>query len=96
VLTGHVSNADGKPGLFARLKALGVGEYIFIYNAGYRYTYKVVSNEFVQPTDISAMKHEDKAYLTLITCDTFDEKSGTYLKRVIVRAQLVDVRNAPR
>jgi LPXTG-site transpeptidase (sortase) family protein len=96
VLTGHVANADGKPGIFAKLKYLGVGEYIFLYNAGYRYTYKVVSNEFVQPNDMSAMKHEDKAYLTLITCDTYDENSGTYLKRVIVRAQLVDVRSAPR
>jgi hypothetical protein len=28
LLTGHVVNADGKPGIFARLKELGVGEQV--------------------------------------------------------------------
>jgi LPXTG-site transpeptidase (sortase) family protein len=94
VITGHVANADGKPGLFAKLKYLGVGEYIFVYNAGYRYTYKVVSNEYIQPNDASVIRHEEKSYLTLVTCDTYDEKTGTYLRRVAVRAVLVDVRLA--
>ncbi|MEO5886601.1 MAG: sortase, partial [Anaerolineales bacterium] len=92
VLTAHVVNADGKPGVFNGLKHLGVGEYIFIYNSGYRYTYKVVLNELVQPDDINVLRHEEKAYLTLITCDTYDEKTGTYLRRVAVRAVLVEVR----
>jgi LPXTG-site transpeptidase (sortase) family protein len=92
VLTAHVVNADGKPGVFSRLKSLGVGEYIFVYNLGYRYTYKVESNAYVQPNDITVMKHEEKSYLTLITCDTYDEKADTYLRRVAVRAVLVDVR----
>jgi LPXTG-site transpeptidase (sortase) family protein len=90
VLTAHVANSDGRPGTFSNLKALGVGEYVFVYNAGYRYTYEVVSNEFVQPTDSNVMKHEEQPYLTLITCDTYDEKTGTYLRRVAVRAVLVD------
>jgi LPXTG-site transpeptidase (sortase) family protein len=92
VLTGHVVNVDGKPGVFYRLKSLGVGEYIFVYNLGYRYTYKVVSNALVQPDDSTVMKHEEKPTLTLITCDTYDEKTGTYLRRVAVQAVLVDVR----
>ncbi|HLO16167.1 MAG TPA: class F sortase [Anaerolineales bacterium] len=92
VLIGHVVNADRKPGVFFRLKSLGVGEYIFVYGAGYRYTYKVVSNALVQPNDASVMKHEDKSFLTLITCDTYDEKTGTYLHRVVIGAALVDVR----
>ena len=92
VLTAHVVNADGKPGVFSKLKSLGVGEYIFVYGAGYRYTYKVVSNAVVQPEDTSVMKHEDKSFLTLITCDTYDEKTGTYLHRIVIGATLVDVR----
>jgi LPXTG-site transpeptidase (sortase) family protein len=91
VLTAHVVNADGKPGVFSKLKSLGVGEYIFVYGSGYRFTYKVVSNALVQPNDASVMKHEDKSYLTLITCDSYDEKAGTYLRRVVVGAALVDV-----
>jgi LPXTG-site transpeptidase (sortase) family protein len=92
VITAHVVNADGKSGLFARLKYLNRGEYIYLYSDGYRYTYQVKSNEFVQPNDINVLKHEDKSYLTLITCDSYDERSEAYLKRVVVRAQLVDVR----
>jgi LPXTG-site transpeptidase (sortase) family protein len=92
VLTGHVVNVDGKPGVFSKLKSLGVGEYIFVYSAGYRYTYKIVSNDVVQPNDTSVIKHEDESFLTLITCDTYDEKTSTYLRRVAVGAALVDVR----
>jgi LPXTG-site transpeptidase (sortase) family protein len=91
VLTGHVVNADGKPGVFAKLKYLGVGEYIFIYNLGYHYTYKVVSNQSVDPGDITVFRHEDQAYLTLITCETYDEISNSYLQRVAIRAKLVEV-----
>jgi LPXTG-site transpeptidase (sortase) family protein len=91
VLTAHVVNADGKPGLFSQLKYVKVGDYIFVYNSGYRYTFRIVSNEYVQPDDISVLDHQEKPYLTLITCDGFDMKTRTYLRRVVVRAVLVDV-----
>jgi LPXTG-site transpeptidase (sortase) family protein len=94
VLTGHTVNAVGQPSIFSKLRQLNVGEYIYVYDRGYRYTYKVESNKLVQPNDITVLKHEDKAYLTLITCDAYDEKAGTYLKRIAVRAVLVDVREA--
>jgi LPXTG-site transpeptidase (sortase) family protein len=92
VITGHVVNADGKPGVFSRLKSLKVAEFIFVYSGDYRYTYQVVSNQFIAPDDVTAFHHEDKSYLTLITCDNYDENSGTYLSRVSVLAKLVDVK----
>ena len=92
VLTGHVVSKYGVPGVFAKLKYLNVGEYIFVYNSGYRYSYKVVSNEIVKANDASVFRHEEKSYLTLITCNNYDEETGTYLNRVAVRAVLVDVR----
>ncbi len=92
VLTGHAVNTAGKPSIFSKLRWLNVGEYVYIYSQGYRYTYKVESNKLVQPDDITVLKHEDKAYLTLITCDNYDEKTATYLNRIAVRAVLVDVR----
>jgi len=94
VLTGHTVNAVGQPSVFSRLKQLNAGEYIYVYDRGYRYTYQVVSNKLVQPNDITVLQHEDKAYLTLITCDAYDEETGAYLKRIAVRAVLVDVREA--
>ena len=38
------------------------------------------------------MKREETSYLTLVTGDRYDEETGTYLRRVVVRAELVDVR----
>lgn len=92
VLLAHVVGADGKPGVFFNLKALGVGEYIFVNTLGYRYTYQVVANRYDPRNDGTFIKHEEKSYLTLITCDTYDEKTGAYLRYVLVRAELVDVR----
>jgi sortase (surface protein transpeptidase) len=40
---------------------------------------------------MTAFKHEDKAWITLITCKSYDEISNVYKERVIVRAVLVDV-----
>ena len=91
VLMGHSTNADGKLGIFSKLKGLGVGEYIFVDNSGYRYVYKVVSNKSVLPNDIRVLQHEEKAFLTLITCDKYDAKSSTYQTRIVVRAVLVAV-----
>jgi LPXTG-site transpeptidase (sortase) family protein len=91
VLGAHVVSKYGTPGLFADLSKVHVGDYIFLYNSGYRYTYQITSNKFTLPNDLSAFKHEDKPTLTLITCDTYDAKTGTYLRRVVVRAALIDV-----
>lgn len=38
---------------------------------------------------IHVLKHEEKPWLTLVTCKDYDEKSGTYRNRVVVRAALV-------
>jgi LPXTG-site transpeptidase (sortase) family protein len=92
LITAHAVNSDGRPGVFSGLNHLAAGEYVFVYNNGYRYTYRVESNDLTQATDFDVLKHEEKPYLTLITCDTYDEKSGMYLLRVVVRAVLVDVR----
>ncbi len=91
VISAHVVNADGKPGLFSRLKYLKSGEYIFIRNSGYLYTYQVVSNVYTSSEDISLLAHEEKSVLTLVTCDTYDFKTKSYLRRVVVKAVLVDV-----
>ncbi|HXQ37234.1 MAG TPA: sortase, partial [Anaerolineales bacterium] len=96
VVTAHVVTADGKAGPFYRLRYLPAGEYVFIYNGGYRYTYKVMSNEVVLPNNESVFKHEEKSWLTLITCDSYDEATGTYLRRVAIRALLVDVREVKK
>ncbi|HEX6035439.1 MAG TPA: sortase [Anaerolineales bacterium] len=49
------------------------------------------SNEIVAPNDVSAFRHEERPWLTLVTCREYDEKTDSYRKRVIVRAVLVRV-----
>src|SRR5215213_2251834 len=53
LLTAHVAGADGRPGVFSRLGSLGLGEYVFVYNEGYRYTYQIVATTAVVPNDAS-------------------------------------------
>jgi sortase (surface protein transpeptidase) len=40
---------------------------------------------------MNAFKHEDKSWITLITCKEYDAKTDTYKKRIVVKAVLVDV-----
>jgi LPXTG-site transpeptidase (sortase) family protein len=91
VITSHVVTADGKPGPFVRLKELQAGDRIYITGNGYRYMYVIRKVNFVQPNDISVFKHREKSWLTLITCDTYDEKTTTYQRRVSVEAELMQV-----
>ena len=47
----------------------------------------------VAPTNISAMmKHEELPWLTLVTCRGYDERTGEYRYRILVRAVLIEVK----
>jgi LPXTG-site transpeptidase (sortase) family protein len=94
VLTGHVTDANGKPGPFASLGSLAWGNQIIIYAWGQAYIYEVRSvNLWTDPNSTSALtRHEDLPWLTLITCHGYDEKTDTYRWRTIVRAVLVSVK----
>lgn len=91
VITSHVVTADGKQGPFVRLKELQAGDRIYITSNGYRYMYVIRKMSFVQPNDISILKHRETPWLTLVTCDSYDEISKTYQRRVVVEAELVQV-----
>jgi LPXTG-site transpeptidase (sortase) family protein len=92
VLTGHVWDALNRPGPFAELKKLKYGDQIKIHAFGQVYIYEVRENTAVTPTDTSAVfKHEEKPWLTLVTCEDYKEDSQTYSSRRMVRAVLVSV-----
>ena len=92
-LTGHVYDANGQPGPFERLSQLKWGEQVLIHAFGQVYTYEVHSvQNWVKPTDSSLLtRHEDFDWITLITCRGYDESSGGYAYRSVVRAVLVKV-----
>jgi LPXTG-site transpeptidase (sortase) family protein len=91
VLTSHVYGSNGLPGPFVNLNKLKYGDKIIIHAYGAKYTYEVRANTVVEPNDASIFRHEEKAWLTLVTCKEYDAKTNTYKKRVVVRAVLVGV-----
>lgn len=73
--------------IFSTLYKLQQGDEIYVDYDHIRYKY-VVSEMFeVQPTDLSVLEQRfDGRYLTLITCSP----PGTYLRRLIIKAQIAD------
>jgi LPXTG-site transpeptidase (sortase) family protein len=91
VLTGHVYLSNGLPGPFASLGKLKFGDKIIVVAYSEKYAFEVQTNAVLEPNDTTALKHEEKPWLTLLTCKEYDEKNNTYRKRVVVRAILVHV-----
>jgi LPXTG-site transpeptidase (sortase) family protein len=91
VLTSHVYLSNGLPGPFINLNKLKYGDKVVIYAYGQKYTFEVRENKIVEPNDQSVMKHEEKPWLTLITCKEYDPLTNMYRKRVVVRAVLISV-----
>jgi len=93
VLTGHVTSSYGVAGPFASLYKLQEGDLIFVHTFGQTQIYKVRTVKKVQPNEISVLDHQEKPWLTLLTCADYNEKTNKYLSRVVVRAELIEVRS---
>jgi LPXTG-site transpeptidase (sortase) family protein len=89
VLTSHVTLSYGQPGPFANLHKLKTGDKIFVHSFGELYIYEVRSVRELSPVDPSILQHEDKSWLTLVTCADYSEQAQTYLSRLVVKAELV-------
>ena len=62
---------------------------IFVHAFGNLNIYEVKSVKKLDATNPSILQHEDKSWLTLVTCADYNENAETYLKRLIVKAVLV-------
>jgi len=93
VLTGHVWDALNRAGPFHDLNTLKYGDRVIVHAWGSDSIYEVRSVQRVLPSYTSAMlKHEESSWLTLVTCQGYDEDSETYNYRVLVRAVLIEVK----
>jgi LPXTG-site transpeptidase (sortase) family protein len=90
-ITAHVYTADGKPGPFVSLSKLGWGDEVIIHAFGQRYIYQVRDIQRVKPDNMSVFRHEDLPWVTLITCQGYNQKTGDYQYRVAVHAVLLRV-----
>lgn len=91
VLAAHNYLPDGTPGPFARLQTMRWGERVLLHVYGSTYVYEVRDVSVVSPEQASVLRHEESTWLTLVTCKSYDENRGSYARRVVVRAVLVEV-----
>lgn len=92
VLTAHVWGANNKPGPFYGLEQLSYGEQFTITAWGNTYTYEVRGNDLYNPRNVRPLANvPGYDWVTLITCHGFNESTGTYEFRRVVRAVLVSV-----
>jgi LPXTG-site transpeptidase (sortase) family protein len=91
VIAGHAYLADGTPGPFKNLDQMKWGDHLEINAWGQRFFYEVREIKNVAPDDKSVMRHEKEDWVTLVTCQGFNEKTGRYNQRVVVRAVRVAV-----
>jgi len=75
----------------AGLRELRYGDWIVVEAWGMRYVYEVRAQELVRPDAPSIFRHEERAWITLVTCADFDERTDSYRSRRLVRAVLVSV-----
>jgi len=92
VITGHVWNADNRPGVFVNLRKLGYGDEIRIHAWGEVYIYQV-QNSRLLPPDVPGpiFDHKEGDWVTLFTCEDYAQYWGDYGYRRMVQAVLVKV-----
>jgi LPXTG-site transpeptidase (sortase) family protein len=95
VLTAHVYLPNGEPGPFVNLHTLYWGDTVILHANGQRYIYQVRSTRRVYPGDTSIINHEDEDWLTLLTCQGYNERKDAYDYRIVVRAVLLKVEPEP-
>ena len=92
MLTAHVWDDLNKPGPFSKLKDLKYSDQVRIHAFGQVFIYEIRESTAISPTNISTMlKHEEKPWLILTTCEDYKERAQTYSYRRMVRAVLVNV-----
>ncbi|MBN1304062.1 MAG: DUF11 domain-containing protein [Anaerolineales bacterium] len=90
-ITAHVYTADGEPGPFVDLHTLSWGDKVIVHAFGQKYIYEVRSTVNVRSDRAAGLPHEDYPWLTLITCQGYNEYRDEYIYRVLVRAVQVAV-----
>ena len=93
VITAHVWDAYNNPGPFAGLKDLKYGDRFTIEAYGKTYTYEIRESERIAATAVNKMMTpKDDSWVTLVTCEAYDQDADKYAFRRIVRAVLIETK----
>lgn len=88
VLSGHVEMSNGRAGVFANLDTVRLNDVIIMQTPDGEMRYTVTEIRNVPPTDLEPVMPTADNRLTLITCNSYDFISNTYLERMIIVAEL--------
>ncbi|GJQ35093.1 MAG: hypothetical protein JETCAE01_11030 [Anaerolineaceae bacterium] len=92
VLTGHATDLNGKFTSFGFIKDLKIGDKFMIHSNGLVYVYQIQQNRLISASSTSALfRHEEYDWVTLVTCEKWNDYIGKFVQRRIVRAALVSV-----
>ena len=92
VLTGHATDPNGKLTSFGFIKDLTIGDKVMIHYNGLVYVYQIQQNRLISASSTSALfRHEEHNWITLVTCENWNNDLGMFVQRRIVRAALVSV-----
>jgi LPXTG-site transpeptidase (sortase) family protein len=94
-LAGHVTLRTGEDGPFRHLDQLQPNDEVTLFTEQAIYTYKVRDKQSVDETDLSVVKSTDTSQLTLITCTNWNSQIKYYIQRLVVVADLLDVKPIP-
>jgi LPXTG-site transpeptidase (sortase) family protein len=93
IISGHLDNALGRPGVFYNLKTLAIGDTIKVQNSdGKIIQFKVTKKESYAYTDNASeiFREDGKSRLVLITCSgKWIQSEKSYDSRLVVFAELI-------
>ncbi|UCC59494.1 MAG: sortase [Dehalococcoidia bacterium] len=92
-ITAHAYTEDGSGGPFLRLGELHWGDEVIVHGWGQQYVYEVRTVDIVSPANVRSLRHEEFPWLTMITCRGYDDTSGEFLWRTVVRAVQVNIKS---
>ncbi len=91
-LAGHIDLFDGSDGPFRYLNDLESGDEVILYTEKNMYFYKVSEQAVVNDGDMSVLESTTDPKLTLITCTGWDDELRLYIQRLVVFADLAEVK----
>lgn len=91
VIAGHITVRNGSNGPFRYLWKLNPGEKVILQDDRFVYTYVVREQILVYPEQSSVIADSENPQLTLITCHTWNEETLSYLRRLVIFADLETV-----
>lgn len=89
VLAGHVEMADGRPGVFANISQMNIGDPLVIMQDGAEHTYRITQMFHTAPDDLSVVYPTTSQRLTLVTCSNYSFLDDEYRDRFIVIAERI-------